>query len=186
MLGLPKKEPASDKKPAEDARRGASLRGNAGQAIGVLKLPRKTKELASVPATEIEIRRNFAFVAMPMSAEQPELIDVLDSIKEACGRCGIQAERVDDENSNDRITDRILESIRRAEYVIADLTNAKPNVFFEAGYSHGYGKTPIYIARYGTKLEFDVKDYPIIFFKNFKELKDRLETRLRGVPKRVE
>jgi hypothetical protein len=100
MLGLPKKGHASDKKPAADARRSASLRGNAGQH----RAPPKTTELASVPATEIEIRKNFAFVAMPMSAEQPELIDVLESIKEACDRCGIQAERVDDENSNERIT----------------------------------------------------------------------------------
>src|SRR5215813_7546878 len=92
MLGLPKREHASDKTPAGDARRGASLRGNAGQAIGVLKLPPKTKKLASVPATEIEIRKNLAFVDMPMSAEQHDLIDVLDSIKEACDRCGIQAE----------------------------------------------------------------------------------------------
>jgi hypothetical protein len=42
-------------------------------------------------------------------------------------RCGIQAERVDEPASNDRITDRIVESSRKAEHVIAYLTNQKPN-----------------------------------------------------------
>jgi hypothetical protein len=85
------------------------------------------------------------------------------------------AERIDEPQSNDRITDRILESIRKAEYVIVDVTKSKPNVFYEAGYAYGIGKTPIYVARHGTQIEFDLKDYPVIFFKNMKELKDSLE-----------
>lgn len=118
---------------------------------------------------------------MPIDPDDPQLEDVLDAIKEACGRCGLHAERVDEPPSNDRITDRILESIRRAEYVVVDLTNSKPNVFYEAGYAQGRGKTPIYIARDGTALEFDLKDYPVTFFKNMKQLKDDLEHRLRGI-----
>ncbi len=77
----------------------------------------------------------------------------------------MQAERIDEEQSNERITDRILESIRAAEHVIVDLTGERPNVFFEAGYAHGLGKLPIYIAKVGTTIHFDLKDYPIIFFK---------------------
>lgn len=123
---------------------------------------------------------NYAFVAMPMDKSDPALDDVLDAIKEAGHRCGVQAERIDDPQTNDRITDRILESIDKAEFVIADLTNARPNVYYEAGYAHARGKTSIYIARECTKLEFDLKAYPIIFFRSLKELKDSLEKRLRG------
>ena len=82
---------------------------------------------------------------------------------------------------HNQVTDRILESIRRAEYVIVDLTNSKSNVYYEAGYAQGQGKTPIYVARASTELEFDLKDYPIIFFKNMKELKVSLEKRIRGL-----
>ena len=88
---------------------------------------------------------------------------------------------MDEVESNERITDRILESINKAEFVIVDLTHSKPNVFFEAGYAHGIDKTPIYIAREGTKLEFDLKDYPVIFFKNMKQLKDKLKNRLHSL-----
>lgn len=123
----------------------------------------------------------YAFIAMPMDPEDHALVDVLDALKEAALRCGIRAERIDEPESNERITDRILDSIERAEHVIVDLTNSRPNVFFEAGYAHALGKIPIYVARQGTKLEFDLKDYPVIFFKNLKELKDAVERRINGL-----
>ena len=146
-----------------------------------------TTEASTIPIVQSEITLNYAFVAMPMDREDQSLVDVLDAIKKAGQRCGIQAERVDDQQSNDRITDRILESIRRAEFVIVDLTTSRPNVYFEAGYAHACTKTPIYIARDRTQLEFDLKDYPVIFFKNVKQLKDELEKRLRALAdKRLE
>jgi len=150
--------------------------------IGVLRAPADTSgKRDSLPTVRTEIVENYAFVAMPMDASDASLVDVLDAIKEASRRCGVQAERVDDPQTNERITDRVLESIRRAEFVIADLTSSKPNVYYEAGYAHALGKTPIYIARAETKLEFDVKDYPVIFFANLKDMKDALETRLRAL-----
>lgn len=152
------------------------------QTIGVLNEPVVPKTDPS-PKVEVEadIRTGYAFIAMPIDPGNPELEDVLDAIKEAATRCGIHAERVDEAQSNERITDRILESIRKAEFVIVDLTGSRPNVFYEAGYAQGLQKTPIYIAKEGVKLEFDLKDYPIIFFRSLKNLKDALEARLRGL-----
>lgn len=54
-------------------------------------------------------------------------------------------------------------------------------MFFEAGYAHGRGKIPIYIARRGTVLHFDIKDYPVISFRNMRELKDGLTFRPLGL-----
>lgn len=152
------------------------------QTIGVLKNPSPETALNTARVSlDLGIQQGYAFIAMPISPSDADLEDVLDAIKEAAQRCGVNAERVDEPHSNDRITDRILESIRKAEFVIVDLTGARPNVFYEAGYAQGLGKTPIYIARDGTKLEFDLKDYPIIFFRSLKALKDSLEARIRGL-----
>jgi len=123
----------------------------------------------------------FAFVAMPMNPNDDSLVDVLEAIKAAAQRCGIRAERIDDQESNDRISDRMLMAICQADHVVVDLTHSRPNVFFEAGFAHGQGKIPIYVARQGTKLEFDLQDYPVLFFRNLKELRDSLERRLNGV-----
>lgn len=148
------------------------------QAIGVLSAA-PSEEAMIRPVTTYQ--EGYVFIAMPIDPANGDLADVHDALKEACARCGLLAERVDEEATNERITDRILESIRKAEYIIADLTGSRPNVFYEAGFAYGLGKTPIYIARQGTKLEFDLKDYPLIFFSSLRQLKDELEKRLRGL-----
>lgn len=143
---------------------------------GVLKrAPRNEPEVSA------ETEKHYAFIAMAIDPTDKLAADVLDTIKDITGRRGIRAERVDDQQDNTRITDRILESLRRAEFVICDLTGAKPNVFWEAGYAHALGKLPIYVARAGTRIEFDIKDYPIIFFDNMRELREGLNTRLEGL-----
>ncbi len=152
------------------------------QTIGALRTgPADLIEAKASIETDIDVQSGYAFIAMPIAPDDPQTEDVLDAIKEAARRCGIHAERVDEPQSNERITDRILESIQKAEYVIVDLTGSRPNVFYEAGYAQGLRKTPIYLAREGTHLEFDLKDYPVIFFRGMKELKDNLEKRLRGL-----
>ncbi|SIO06797.1 hypothetical protein [Salinivibrio sp. ES.052] len=160
------------------------VRDMINQTIGVLEEwkthPPEEKTARNEPEVKFQIQQGYVFVAMPIGPENP-FDDVLDAVKEACQRCGLNAERVDEAQANERITDRILESIQKAEYVIVDLTESRPNVFYEAGYAQGIGKLPIYIARSGTKLEFDLKDYPIIFFESYRELKSGLERRLRGL-----
>ena len=131
-------------------------------------------------APKLEVRVGFVFIAMPMSADDPGLDDVHDTIKAVAADLNLVAERVDDSQFNERITDRIIESIETAEYVVADLTHGKPNVYWEAGLAHGLNKLPIYVAKEGTRLEFDLKDYPVIFFKNMRELRDGLRERLSG------
>lgn len=153
------------------------------ETIGVLEAKKCTPqedEKRNEPALQVNYQAGYVFVAMPIVLDS-SFDDVLDAIRETCTSCGLTAERIDEAQSNERITDRILESIRRAEYVIVDLTASRPNVFYEAGYAQGIGKVPIYIARKGTNLEFDLKDYPVIFFESYRELKSKLESRLRAL-----
>ena len=146
--------------------------------IGVLRNPPPVRERQTTPMLNATIQRGYAFVAMPMDKDDHQLVDVLEAIKDGAKNCSVTAERVDDVESNEQITDRILASIIKAEFVIVDLTNERPNVFFEAGFAHGLGKTPIYVARHGTPIHFDIKDYPIITFRNMKELKEGISKRL--------
>jgi len=127
------------------------------------------------------IRVGQAFVAMAMDPNDPSLEDVLDAIKEGSQKSGVIAERIDEAGSNDPITARMLAAIEAAEFVVVDLTNARPNVFYEAGYAQGLGKTPIYLARKGTEIPFDVKDYPVILYPNMRDLKTLLAERLNAV-----
>lgn len=128
-----------------------------------------------------DIRVGHAFIAMAMDPNDPLLEDVLDAIKDGASKCGITAERIDEASSNEPITVRMLTAIEIAEFVVVDLTSARPNVFYEAGYAQGLGKTPIYLARKGTDIPFDVKDYPVIFYPNMRDLKTSLAERLSAV-----
>jgi hypothetical protein len=138
-------------------------------------------QTSSAAGPKRDTETGYAFIVMAMNPDDHALVDVLDAIKEAARRCGVNAERIDDQQSNDRITDRILGAIDRAEFVIADLSSERPNVFYEAGYARGIGKLPIYLARQGTPVHFDVHDYPMIIYKGMKDLKDGLEARMRAL-----
>jgi hypothetical protein len=152
------------------------------QAIGILKhQPESDAKTLEPPTPVFKVDKGFVFIAMPMSAEDPTLEDVHHTIKDAAISVGLVAERVDEPATTERITDRVLESLHRAEFVIADLTYSKPNIYYEAGYAHALGKVPIYIAREGTTIEFDLKDYPVIFFPNMSKLKAELIRRLSGL-----
>jgi len=59
----------------------------------------------------------------------------------------IAVSRVDRVEHNDDIDEKILELMNDADFCLADLTYARPSVYFEAGYVQGLGKPVIYMAR---------------------------------------
>jgi hypothetical protein len=60
---------------------------------------------------------------------------------------GVKPVRVDRINHNERIDSKILSLISQSDFGIADLTFARPSVYYEAGYIEGLAKNVIYIAR---------------------------------------
>ncbi|HUS50435.1 MAG TPA: hypothetical protein VMZ91_09740, partial [Candidatus Paceibacterota bacterium] len=58
----------------------------------------------------------------------------------------IKPYRVDQIEHNDDIDNKIIELISKCDICIADLTYARPSVYYEAGYFTGLGKSVIFIA----------------------------------------
>lgn len=110
-----------------------------------------------------------------------EFIDVFDSCKDACQKYRFEAERTDESASSEPILPRILNGIRNSAFVIADVSELSTNVFYEVGYAKGLGKEVILIAKKGTKLPFDLKDLPTLFWETQRDLKKGLEERIEGV-----
>jgi hypothetical protein len=76
------------------------------KTIGVIRNSPPVKTQGGAPVTT-SIQAGYAFVAMPIDPNDDQLVDVLEAIKAAAASCGITAERVDEVESNERITDRI-------------------------------------------------------------------------------
>jgi hypothetical protein len=122
------------------------------------------------------------YVIVVMSyADRPDLVDAYDSFQQVVHELGYECERVSDKNAPDRIVPEILMRIERAAFVLVDLTDLRPNVFYELGYAEGLKKRVIVTAKDGTELPFDVKDVPTIFWESQKKLRDDLTARIRNV-----
>jgi len=127
------------------------------------------------------IKRNTAFVLMSMDPSKAELEDVYSAIKDVCKEFEIAAYRADEIQHEGRITDRILQEITTCEYLIADLSYERPNVYYEIGYAHALDKKPILYRRKGTRLHFDLSIHNAPEYKNITELRDLLRTRFSAI-----
>jgi len=135
--------------------------------------------------TEIkcEVKKGTSFIIMAIDPNKPELEDINSAIKEACSQFGIKAYRADEIEHQGRITDVILNEIRSCEFLIADLTLEKPNIYYEVGYAHAIGKNPILFRKQGTKVHFDLSIHNVPEYKNVTTLRKLLTTRFEAILK---
>jgi hypothetical protein len=71
--------------------------------------------------------------------------------------------------------------ISGANLVVADLTNANPNVYLEVGYAWGKGVPTVLLVKSSTDLKFDVRGQRCIVYSSIKELEQKLSNELNGL-----
>ncbi|MCH7808580.1 MAG: hypothetical protein IIB60_05095 [Planctomycetes bacterium] len=108
--------------------------------------------------------KNPVFVAMWFGGDkqQKEMLSLFEgALEPAINDAGYHAKRADTDEHNEQIIDRIVTDIRRAPFVVAELTDNNPGVYYEAGLAQGQNKTVIYCAPRGhEEAHFDVRGYP--------------------------
>lgn len=112
-----------------------------------------------------------------ITAFHADLEPVFEGIAAAAESTGLVAKRVKDVQGDYRITDKIIKMIESARLIVADLSLERPNVYFELGYARGLGKTVITIAKQGTNIHFDVKDWVYIEYIDSRVLEKNLKKR---------
>ena len=121
------------------------------------------------------------FVAM---AFRPELSGAFqDGIRAAIqDDCGFEAVRMLELEHNDKICDRIIVEIRRAQFIIADFTFHRGGVYFEAGFAQALGRPVIWTCKacHFKRLHFDTRQYNHIRWETADDLRKQLTARVRG------
>jgi hypothetical protein len=120
----------------------------------------------------VSFQRGHVFIAMPFTG--PDMQDVYTALRDECERLGLSPERVDENDSASLIILDIVRSIKKAHFIVFDLTYERPNVYYELGFAHGIGNTKanvILIARKGTKIHFDIAALRVHFYDSTEHLR---------------
>ncbi len=128
---------------------------------------------------------NTAFIMMAIDSNKPELEDIKFAIEDVFKDFGIDAKAVNDMQHEEAITERILSEIQTREFLIADLTFERPNVYYEIGYAHALNKRVILVRKKGTKLHFDVAHRNCPEYENTTALRKLLKERLEVLTNRT-
>ena len=131
-------------------------------------------------STSIKDERDdqLCFVIMPFS-DNPTLLDFYEkSIKPTVQELGFSCERVDEQEFNGKIIDKIIENIKKSRFIIFDATESKPNCFYELGVSHAFGKEVIHITNSANNIPFDLIEFNFIVYSRIDELSQKLKKRI--------
>jgi hypothetical protein len=104
----------------------------------------------------------------------------LKVIEPAIRLAGYDPLKIDLKPHNEKIDDEIMASIRASRFVVADFTNNRGGVYYEAGFAHGLGLPVIFMCREGDSLHFDIRQYNCIFWTSDKleEAQSQLKNRI--------
>jgi len=121
------------------------------------------------------IEKGFLFIVMAMLKNEPILDDIHSTIKRICQTYNLRAKRVDDDFDFQQINLKMLNEIKLAEFIIADLTFGRPNCYYEIGYAHALNKKVILTAYKDTEIHFDISTFPVIRYNSMSELEKKIE-----------
>jgi len=116
-----------------------------------------------------------AFVAMSFDNELVTIYE--NSISPAIESAGFRPYRVDSDPHLDRIDAKIIAEIKNSRFMVADVTNQKSGVYYEAGFAHGLGIPVIWSVRHDDlkNVHFDTRQYNHIVWEDETDLRDKLK-----------
>jgi hypothetical protein len=95
-----------------------------------------------------------------------------DAIVPALDYFGFDARRSDNQAEDGTVTDLIVRQIQESFFLVADLSQERPNCYYEVGYAHGIKKPVLLVNNIGSPPHFDLQGYRIHEFDESTAIKD--------------
>ncbi|MGD2247893.1 MAG: hypothetical protein PVF58_05765 [Candidatus Methanofastidiosia archaeon] len=118
----------------------------------------------------------YIFTVMPFRKDMDDVFYY--GIQKPAHDAGFLCERIDQDSFTGDILNRIKKRIENATVVIAELSNANPNVYLEVGYAWGKEQPTILLIRDAKELLFDVQGQKCIEYERIKDLENKLTKEL--------
>jgi hypothetical protein len=103
-------------------------------------------------------------------------------MRDECSKLGLKAIRVDENVGSGFVIREITELIEDSEFIICDLTNERPNMYYELGYAHGVGNESsdiLLVAKEGTNLHFDIAPLRVRYYRSTEHLRSVIASNLK-------
>lgn len=120
--------------------------------------------------------RSHAFVAMPFAESFDDVFYY--GISPPVRAAGLLCERMDQIRFTGSIIERMKDRIASATIVLADLSDANPNVYLEVGYAWGLKIPCMLMCSRKTDLKFDLQGERCLFYSSIMELEKSLSAEL--------
>jgi hypothetical protein len=121
-----------------------------------------------------------AFVAMSWDPTLTAAYD--EGIAPALQDCGIHPIHIGRKHHNNNVDNEMIAEIRRAQFMVADLTLQRAGVYFEAGFARGLGREVIWSCEEKDfhNIHFDTRQFSYTRWSNYQELHHGLRDRIRA------
>jgi len=124
---------------------------------------------------------NNCFIAISFSDTAS---DIREIIKKAVRESGYEPLLIDElhYDSDLTINDAIIRFIKKSKFLIADFTEQKHGVYFEAGFALGLKRPVIYTCSFKDfkDTHFDTNHYPHIVYNNLDDLEIKLKDKIQA------
>ena len=131
---------------------------------------------------EVVFNKNpIGFVIMPFANDYDDIYHL--GIREIINEIGASCERADEMKYVGGIIQKIQHSIKSSDFIIAEISEHNPNVYYEVGFAHAINKPVILLTRNIENTPFDLRSYNHIIYSNIVELRRKLKEMLVNILK---
>lgn len=134
--------------------------------------------------SEIKIDPKLCFVIMPFNDKLNPIYESI--IKPVLKDLKYNPLRADEIFTSKPIIEDIWQNIKKSKFLIADLTDRNPNVFYELGLAHALSKEVILLTQNLNDIPFDLRHYRIIVYQDSISGADKLKSTLKGFIKELD